>query len=279
MPAVTAAQRDGVVTFLKWWIANNQHSVYAEYRPVEFYTQAEFEKRNEEDEETEFDCSSSADEGCFAEGTLGDPSGPAYNFNGFGNTQTQYEFLPHLPTVADGLGADLIMFDPPPEDLAHVCVILEPDPHGGNPIVFNNGGGPVVESSFFDERENHPGQAVTVLSIANLSKVTPPPTPKPDPEHYAWFDNARIWLPQGINKGTTGVTSEGNVVRNADVDLKHPAVNKAKLELILVNLKYCHTRVLNNEKSTHDPQGKIDHRKFRATELENRIKLVEKAVA
>jgi hypothetical protein len=269
---VTTAQRENFAGFGVWWVDNKGHTQYAEFRPVTFYTKAQLETRNADGEETEFDCSSSLDETAFAT-DLDDPSGPAYNFNGFGNTQTQYEFLPHLPNVGSCLLGDPIMFDPPPESFAHICYVLKPDPDG-NPTVFNMGGpGDPSIKTFLEEAAGHPGQAVTAMSIGNLSKTAPPPPPPPDPYHYQWFDNTRIWLPKGLRPNTTGVNSEANVCRIATEHIAHPAEYKNQLiDTELPNLKYCHTRAINNKKKP----GKHPNIDWRITQIQDRVDHIDR---
>ena len=259
----TAEQRAAVVAKAQWWLANKAYTVYEEFRPVSFYTQIGFEQRNAAHEVSAFDCSSSTDELMYMVGSLGDPSGPDFNFDGYGNTQTQYEFLPHLGSVSEAQPGDLIMFDPPPESFAHVCVVME---SGSNPTVFNHGGpGDPIETNYEAEVAGHPGQAVTVLSIANLSFIAPPPPPPADPYHYKWYDNQRIHLHFGIN-------SEANVVKNYDKFRLNQKKYVKELQVNHANLVFCHTRLLKNMHNTHDPRGLKFHRAFRLEGLEKRIR-------
>lgn len=265
---ITTAQRSAQVGNARIWIVENAHEWYEELRPLALYTTVQFEARCRVGETSYYDCSWWMTQLAYATGLL-DPSGPTFNFNGYGDTQDEYDFLPHItsweydaePDFSHTLLGDIVMFDPPPESLAHATIYM------GDGMVGSMGGSPGQprEISYADERLGHPGQVTTVLSIANLSKTAPPPPPPLDPHHYNWFDGARIRLPHGIN-------SERNVVKNYDLQRQHPVKNKASLALIHSNLVFLHTRVLNNEKATHDLRGEHYHRAWRALQLEMRVK-------
>jgi hypothetical protein len=94
---------------------------------------------------------------------LRDPNG--FGYDGYGNTDSLYNHLPHYSNVEDAHPGALIIFGEDPT--VHVAMLMERN--GADPWLFSHGqqGGPfhILLSA---ERQNHVWQAETWLDIGHL---------------------------------------------------------------------------------------------------------------
>jgi hypothetical protein len=213
------------------------------------------------------DCSESITTICRWAG-LKDPNGPNYNYNGYGNTQTMMDYLPHIALRDVHEGSIIVFGGPMSEQHAIMVVAANPnDPE--NPTVFSHGApgvyiGPYSEiGPYFVNR----GQPVVPLAIENILPKTPEPT-----YHYDWFDVT-------VRKLATDNNSERNVVRNYDIYRKHPVLYAKQLEVVHENLKILLDDLTRAMKESPNDNAKY-HRDWRYSQLKDRLdgKLVEPTI-
>lgn len=96
------------------------------------------------------------------------------------------------------------------------------------------------------------------------------PMPPQPSYHYAWYDTVKIEVPSEPGSKTTIREAEVTVVRNYDVAIKHPKVNAKQLKVMRAKLVVYHERIVEAEKSSHDPDGKEFHRAYRKPRIETR---------
>jgi hypothetical protein len=164
MGTVSTLQRRILVENAQYLVDRAGVINYAEIRPMTTHflaTMAQL-KAYLNDHTITMDCSEAVTDLCRWSG-LRDPNG--LSFDGFGNTDTMYQHLPHYTNIDDAhLGALLIFgFNP----TVHVCMLMEPD--GANPWLFSHGSeiGP-LRIRLDQERLAHVGQRETWLDIGNL---------------------------------------------------------------------------------------------------------------
>lgn len=111
-----------------------------------------------------FDCSQSVTE-IFRWAKVHDPNGLKYRYPGYTGTMLHH-LTHHYTDPRQARTGALVVFGPGTGE--HVAMVLEPDPHHGDPVLFSHGAahqsGPV---RFSVERTYHHAPA-TFLSIAHL---------------------------------------------------------------------------------------------------------------
>ncbi len=147
-------------------VAQRHHVAYLQHRPMttaKINTMAELTAALKHG--ILIDCSEAATLICHVAG-LKDPNGTGYN--GFGNTQTMYDELPHyLNPRSAKVGALVFLGQPGRLSTQHVCVVREPGP---DPLLYSHGGNGAFASHFLPfsvERRFHVGQPV-FLNISHL---------------------------------------------------------------------------------------------------------------
>jgi hypothetical protein len=251
---ITQADRAAMVSFGEYLIQHNGLIHYAEERPMQLWSEAEVKTRFSKGESITMDCSWAVTEICYACGLLS-PSGPGFGYDGYGNTQTMLNYLPHITDWNEVHAGTIIIFGGP-MNLQHAVMVLEPN--GDNPVVFSHGteAGP-VRTTLAYEATGHRGQPIIPLAIAGLG------TTPVDTYHYLWFDDARVQLANDTN-------SERAVVENYDIARLKPVSNVQQLKKIKENLNYLIARIETNMKTSHDPHGKLYHRAWRLAQLKER---------
>lgn len=227
-------------------------------------SQAEVQAMFARGEHIAMDCSEAFVTNCRWSG-LPDPSGPTFNYNGYGNTGTILAFLDRI-SIADGLPGDGYEWLIPP-GVAHITQKVSGS--GENPMVFSNGdeSGPYIYP-LSDDEPSHAGQALACLSIAKLLPAIP--IPPADPYHYAWFNpTIRHW-------SSGEVISETKAVQAYDAARVHPHLHEAELHKLHETLGMMAGRVLSVAYEEALPSGNpswgVDHRGWRYQGLSDRAR-------
>ncbi len=257
---LTQTDRTTLVEIATYIADHPNNFFYDEIRPIPKYSSfAALKTAISKGTVIHTDCSGSTTM-IFEAAGLKDPNG--FGFNGSGNTTSLYNYLPKIisfttPEAIDFTKAHqgtLLMFDAPPESLAHVCIITKPN--GVNPELFSFGHNPPQITDFNSERLAHSGQTVSLLAIDVLG------TTPADPHHYLWFDDTKIKLANDVN-------TERAVVENYD---KYRAISATDKHLpqIKSNLTYLANRIEANMKATKDLKGAKFHRAWRLNQINQR---------
>jgi hypothetical protein len=166
---VSNAQRENLVakatTLIRYAGDSSRPRInYAEVRPMEtrVFSWGGLLTHFEAGFKVAMDCSESVTE-LFRWAGLRDPNG--FGYDGFGNTDSLYNHLPHYFKVEDAHPGALLIFGEDPT--VHVCMVMQRS--GTDPWLFSHGqqGGP-FRIRLSAEREAHVGQAETWLNIGHL---------------------------------------------------------------------------------------------------------------
>jgi hypothetical protein len=150
---------------MRWLIAENAQIHYLQRRPMALihYTEQALSDLFAAHHTVSADCSESITCLCKWAG-LADPSGLGYD--GYGNTQTMYDHLPHYSSPQDAEVGAIAMFGAG-YSLAHqhVAMVMKP---GADPLLFSHGSEPgPMAIRLSVEAPYHPGKPV-FLSIQHL---------------------------------------------------------------------------------------------------------------
>lgn len=104
--------------------------------------------------------------------------------------------------------------------------------------------------------------------------ITPRVVPMPPQPsfHYDWYDTVKIEVPAEPGSETKIKEAEVTVVRNYDVAIKHPRANAKQLRVMRAKLVVYHERIVEAERSSHDPDGRLYHRAYRKPRVEVRAR-------
>jgi len=126
-------------------------------------TLAQAEARLKRGDHLCFDCSQSVTQ-IFKWAGVKDPNGLAYRYAGY--TGTMIAHLPHYSDARDARTGALVVFGPGTGE--HVAMVLEPDPHHGNPLLFSHGATHLAGPIRFSVERRYHHQPATFLSVKRL---------------------------------------------------------------------------------------------------------------
>lgn len=162
------AHRTHLFALMKYLVDHEPKVHYEMLRPMEtvHWTEATLKTNILKPAGIKMDCSETVTALCHWAG-LRNPNNGRKTYDGYGNTDTLYAYLPHYHDPRKARVGALALWGTYP-DTHHVAMVYEPDPKHGNPLLMSHGQerGPILVRLLDEDAwQNRPR---TMLSIARL---------------------------------------------------------------------------------------------------------------